>query len=279
MGRLSPRGVFNPMKQRIQGIVIGLIISSLIFSSGALALTGTRNIEVTFRDIKLYVAGALLTPRDANNNVIEPFLYNGTTYLPIRAVGQALGKDIEWDGVTNSIYIGGRDAGGPTGAPDAYLNDIQYTNFDKGWSTDNIYQINGTVIDHLDKIYDNGIILFTSGDGPTHQISGDADKANVSITYPLNGQYWTLKGNISLPKRIDIAGLSRMTPTNTSAVDVLFYGDGRLLHRAQNINSTYSHSFSIDVSNVNSLTIKVIGQTDSSNTNRYTALTDLGLYR
>ena len=266
------------MKHRIQGIVIGFIISGILFGGGALALNGTRNIEVTYKDIKLYVKGALITPKDGNNNAIEPFLYNGTTYLPIRAVGQALGEDVEWVSQTNSVYIGGRT---PTasGTPDSYLNDIQYTNFIRGWSTDSIYQIDGTVIDHLNNVYDNGIIVFTSGDGSNNRIAGDCDNANVTLSYPLNSQYWTLKGTVSLPKSIDIAGLSRLTPNNNSTVDVLFYGDGRILHRAMNINSTYSHDFSIDVSNVNTLTIKVIGATTNTSTSRHTALTNLGLYR
>ena len=266
------------MKHRIQGAVIGFIIAGTLFGGGALALSGTRNIEVTFKDIKLYVKGALITPKDGNNNAIEPFLYNGTTYLPIRAVGQALGEDVEWVAQTNSVYIGGRTPAA-SGAPDSYLSDIQYTNFIRGWSTDIVYQIDGTVIDHLDNTYDNGIIIFTSGDASNYRIAGDGDDANVSLSYTLNSQYWTLKGTVSLPRSIDIAGLSRPTPNNTSTVDVLFYGDGRLLHRAMNINSTYSHDFSIDVSNVNTLTIKVIGASNNANTSRHTALTNLGLYR
>ena len=267
------------MKQRIQGIVIGAIVTSLLFIGGALALTGTQNIEVTYKNIKLYVRGVLLTPKDASDNVIEPFIYNGTTYLPIRAVGQALGVDTEWDAATNSIYIGGRGSGAPTGTPDSYLSDVQYTNFNKGWSTDNIYQINGTVTDFLDNTYDNGVVLYTSGDSGNHRIGGDPDNANVAVTYPLNTQYWTLRGNISLPRSSNIVGLSRGIPNNNAAADILFYGDGRLLYRAAFVNNTHVHSFSIDVRNVNNLTIKVVGQTDSSSTSRYVALTDLGLYR
>ncbi|MCL1810374.1 MAG: stalk domain-containing protein [Clostridiales bacterium] len=267
------------MKHRIQGIVIGFVVASLVFGGGALALNGNRNIEVTYRDIKLFVEGTQLTPRDANNNIVEPFLYNGTVFLPVRAIGQAFGKDVEWAAQTSSVYIGGRTPGAPAGAPDKYLSEIPHTNFNKGWSQDSIYQINGTVTDHLGKSYTDGVVIYTSGDDSTHRVSGDADKANAIVTYPLNSQYWTLTGTISLPRDISITGLSRTLPMNTATVDVFFYGDGKLLHKALNVNSTYSHDFSIDVSNVNSLVIKVIGGTDNSSTSRHTALTNLGLYR
>ena len=36
----------------------------------------------------------------------EPFIYNGTTYLPVRAVGEVFGKNVSWDGNTKTVYIG-----------------------------------------------------------------------------------------------------------------------------------------------------------------------------
>lgn len=72
------------------------------------AATGTQNISVAYRNINLYVDGSLITPKDANGNVVEPFIYNGTTYLPVRAVGEALNKPVDWDGSTNTVYIGNK---------------------------------------------------------------------------------------------------------------------------------------------------------------------------
>ena len=66
----------------------------------------TKTITVTYKDIKLNIEGTQVTPKDANGAVVEPFIYNGTTYLPVRAVGQALGKQVSWDGNTNTVYIG-----------------------------------------------------------------------------------------------------------------------------------------------------------------------------
>lgn len=96
------------MKQRMQGIIIGFLVTALLSSLTVVAAVGTQTIEITYRDIKLYIDGILVTPKDASGNDIEPFIYNGTTYLPIRAIGEALGKEVSWDESTNSAYIGRR---------------------------------------------------------------------------------------------------------------------------------------------------------------------------
>lgn len=66
----------------------------------------TKNITVEYSNIKLVVDGVQVTPKDANGAVVEPFVYNGTTYLPVRAVGNAISKEVAWDGTTKTVYIG-----------------------------------------------------------------------------------------------------------------------------------------------------------------------------
>ena len=70
----------------------------------ASALT-QKNITVE-RGVTVYVDDQKLNPGDANGNPVEPMLYNGTTYLPIRAVSAALNVPIAWDGTTSSAYLG-----------------------------------------------------------------------------------------------------------------------------------------------------------------------------
>lgn len=65
----------------------------------AFAAEGTREIPATFRNIKIVVDG-----KEISANA-EPFIYNGTTYLPIRAVGEAVGKEVSWDAQTNTITL------------------------------------------------------------------------------------------------------------------------------------------------------------------------------
>lgn len=48
----------------------------------------------------------LQTFEDANGDQVYPIIYNGTTYLPVRAISELMKEPIEWDGVTKTVYIG-----------------------------------------------------------------------------------------------------------------------------------------------------------------------------
>ena len=57
--------------------------------------------------IRIVINGTLIEPKDVNGKVVNPFLIDGTTYVPVRAITEALGKEVTWDGVTRTIYITG----------------------------------------------------------------------------------------------------------------------------------------------------------------------------
>lgn len=75
-------------------------------SGTAAATNGTKTITVTRRDIRIAIDGAVITPTDAAGAAVEPFIYDGTTYLPVRAVASALGVAVGWDEATSSVYLG-----------------------------------------------------------------------------------------------------------------------------------------------------------------------------
>lgn len=70
------------------------------------ALTG-KNIQV-LTGVEIFVDGVKINPTDANGDSVETFVYNGTTYVPLRAVSQSLGKNVNWDGANQRVYIGER---------------------------------------------------------------------------------------------------------------------------------------------------------------------------
>ena len=93
------------MKQRLQGAVAGLIIGSILTAGVAFAKSGMETLEVMYDNIKIVVDGSQCDPKDVSGNSVEPFIYNGTTYLPARAVAEALGEKVLWDDKDKVIYI------------------------------------------------------------------------------------------------------------------------------------------------------------------------------
>ena len=89
-------------RTRIKKIAVAVVCMLAFSASAAMASNVARTITVYYQDIKMYVDGMRVNPS------AEPFIYNGTTYLPVRAAGEALGEDVYWDGSTRSIYIGER---------------------------------------------------------------------------------------------------------------------------------------------------------------------------
>lgn len=94
------------MKKRIITLVFAL---ALIFSLAVTvsAVTNKITAELTYRDIKITVNGTAIQPNDANGKSVEPFIIDGTTYLPVRAVAEALGLDVDWNPATNTVGLSG----------------------------------------------------------------------------------------------------------------------------------------------------------------------------
>lgn len=55
--------------------------------------------------LKVYYNGKFQLFFDANNNDILPISYNGTTYLPVRALSELFGKTIRWDDTKKEVSI------------------------------------------------------------------------------------------------------------------------------------------------------------------------------
>lgn len=94
-------------KKGMKRSLAALTMAGLLCGTAVAASTvTTKMIEANYMGIKMVVDGVAVTPKDGNGNVVEPFASNGTTYLPVRAVAEALGKEVTWDGATSTIYVG-----------------------------------------------------------------------------------------------------------------------------------------------------------------------------
>ncbi len=86
-------------KNKLVRIGIFVLVVMFILSGAVLAADGMKNIQVHYKNIKVFVNNVLKTPSQ------EPFLLNGTTYVPLRFISEALGADVDWNGATSTISI------------------------------------------------------------------------------------------------------------------------------------------------------------------------------
>lgn len=94
-------------KQNILSFLAGILtaVTLATLAQPALAALSKKTIEV-FTGVDIYVDGVEMKPTDVNGNEVETFIYNGTTYVPLRAVSQSLGYNVNWDGANQRVYIG-----------------------------------------------------------------------------------------------------------------------------------------------------------------------------
>ena len=97
------------MKERTKGIVIGALATVAVASVVSVAADEIyKNVTIAYNNIKICIDGTYLEPKDVNGNPVEPFTMDGTTYLPVRAVAGAFGKDVDWDETTSTVYLGAK---------------------------------------------------------------------------------------------------------------------------------------------------------------------------
>ena len=97
------------MKKTLKGYVLGVLSAAVLASGVAYAANTTTLYNVVANGIKIVIDGRKINPTDANGNTVEPIIYNGTTYLPVRAVANAFGKAVYWDGPNYTAYLGDMD--------------------------------------------------------------------------------------------------------------------------------------------------------------------------
>lgn len=83
------------MKKLLRFFVVGIIV--LAFLAGTAIGRTTTTIEVVYNTVNITVNGQKI---EADN-----ILYNGVTYVPLRAVAEALNKEVGWDQDTMTASI------------------------------------------------------------------------------------------------------------------------------------------------------------------------------
>jgi Copper amine oxidase N-terminal domain. len=92
----------STLKAFTSGVIVASIVS---LSMSVFAESLEKQITVAYNNIKVSINGQQATLKDSSGNAVEPFTYNGTVYLPVRAVSQALGCTVAWDDTTSTVKL------------------------------------------------------------------------------------------------------------------------------------------------------------------------------
>lgn len=97
------------MKKFISGLVIG----GIIMTSATAFAANVVNMQAVY-SVKSLIVNGVDTGKGSS-----AFVSNGTTYVPLRTVSDALGHEISWDSNTKAIYIntGAGTTNGGNGEP------------------------------------------------------------------------------------------------------------------------------------------------------------------
>ena len=83
------------------GLILTVLVAALCVTATA---TAKRSIQVE-DGIGITLNGATFTPRNANGKEVPVFLYNGTTYVPVRAISEAMGMDVSFNSATRTVVL------------------------------------------------------------------------------------------------------------------------------------------------------------------------------
>lgn len=106
------------MKKNWKAIFAGCALA-VSLTGAALAAGSSRTETLYFNGISLKVDGELIQITDSTGAPTEPFIINGTTYLPVANVAKLVGYTVQWDGATQTVSLSAPEA--PAAAKQTYI--------------------------------------------------------------------------------------------------------------------------------------------------------------
>ncbi len=157
------------MKKFIQGLGLGIILTAVVLTPiQTFAKSGKYNLEAYYNNIKVMVNGNYVNLSSSNGDSVEPFIVDGTTYLPVGAIADALGVPVGWDNVSNTVILGNKPDGQGTSLTELGIFSGDYSSY--SFKTFDTFETN------IGKKYYDGYIF--------SEYHSEAD-----ATFLLNGQY------------------------------------------------------------------------------------------
>lgn len=214
---------FRSARPFLCGVFTTILVMGLVTSAFAVSIV---NRELYYNDIKIRLNGKTLTPKDAAGNPVEPFIIDGTTYLPVRAVGEALGLNVSWDGATNTVILG---------------NDPEYKQ-PAAWLGE-MATFEGNASEYVaEKV---GLFAGIANDGSQYERVYIPDP-NTNVSYLLKGQYKKFTGTFFLAEEYK----NGIGSSPKSFAQLQIFVDDVLVFTSKEIKpGELPEEFSVDVTN------------------------------
>ena len=229
------------MKKRLQGLIAGMLIGAMLTSGVVFAKQATETINVIYDNIKILIDGKEYQPTDVNGDAVEPFIFNGTTYLPVRAIANAFDKKVDWEAQTSTVTLGSKNYD--------WLDQMGYVDYETT-GVDNSFSAIFDKTQISDGSKQNRGIQFELNDKTSSRKKDDGTtECFQSISYLLNGNYKEFIGSVSYIQ----SGSGRDMPSQ-----IKIYGDGKLIYNSPNLSlGMKTTNFNINVENIKVIEIKV----------------------
>lgn len=224
--------------------ITGFVAGAMIFgTAGAYAATGGNMIEVFYnvKDMKINKVSKMPTED-------KPFIFNGSTYVPLRFVAESLGQEVSWDSNSQSVIIGQTEGG-----TDVYPGrDIKPMNQQVGHSYnefENAYSVTKKLKDNTNNEYSNFIRMGING------YAGEKNAYNF-VEYPLNAQY---------KKFVAKVGLTDTYKSTKDTVTFTITADDKIIHTSTFKAGDFPKSVDVDLTNIAKVQFKITsGSKDTS---------------
>ena len=168
------------MGKRVKVLTTALLTVVLVFAItvGASATTGTKSLSAIFRNIQMIANGKVVQAE------AEPFIVGGRTYVPLRAISEALGAYVDWNAATNIVTIKGGTSStevatlkAQIAAKDAEIASLKAKLNDQTSNDGDLGKLEDNLIDDYDNLGDVEI--------DDIRLTGDEDDVTVKIDVDL----------------------------------------------------------------------------------------------
>ncbi|KRE94907.1 hypothetical protein ASG89_31955 [Paenibacillus sp. Soil766] len=98
-------------------VIASTFVLTSVFTMGAFTgvMADSNLKEITAyinQSINIKLNGNQFVPTDSEGNKLNPIIYNGDSYLPVRSLSQALGVPVNYDDLTSTIMLGEQGGNG-----------------------------------------------------------------------------------------------------------------------------------------------------------------------